>query len=373
MAIYLVIIFFSSILLFLMDKVREKNIFLSFPFVFITLLILSVVGGLRNPEMTYDFFYYCAGHFNMARSLDSLGDFIAYVGGGEWAYSILIYTTAAFTNDYHAVMFVLTLFTTGMALWAAIKTSDKAPAYITFTLFLLFNYVNSFNLIRQSLAVSSVWLAFSYYKGRNGGLAFWLLAIVSFGFHKSSVAAIMVIWAANYFSYCKNPKKALLLITIAAVLGSFSLQIVIGLLAQSIPMFERYMIYVTGDTAAKWARPTVNKSFIILTIVSIGVSFFALRSKTIDFKFFIVCIVLIYALACGTSFGRFTESATRICMFFVPLVCVKMAEIFHSSAGNVSVGTKTLCQAMLVLAFVAYCINGVSHAGYFYSSRILGF
>lgn len=356
-----------------MDKVREKNQFLSLPFVFITLLTLSFVGGLRNPEMTYDFFYYCAGHFKMALSMDSLGDFIEYVGGGEWAYSMLIYTTAAFTNDYHAVMFVLTFFTTGMALWAAIKGSDKVPTFITFALFLLFNYVNSFNLIRQSLAVSSVWLAYSYYKGRNGGLAFWLLAIVSFGFHKSSIAAIAVIWAANYFSYCKNPRKTLFLVTVAAIVGSLSLQLLIGLLAQNIPMFSRYMIYVTGDTAARWARPTVNKSFIILTIISLSVSLFALRTKIIEFRSFFVCIVLIYALVCGTSFGRFTDSATRICIFFVPLVCVNMAEIFHTSAGNVAFGTKTICQVVLVLAFIAFCINGVTHAGYFYSSRILGF
>lgn len=356
-----------------MDKVREKNQFLSLPFVFITLLTLSLVGGLRNPEMTYDFFYYCAGHFKMALSMDSLSDFIEYVGGGEWAYSMLIYTTAAFTNDYHAVMFVLTFFTTGMALWAAIKSSDKAPTFITFALFLLFSYVNSFNLIRQSLAVSSVWLAYSYYKGRNGGLVFWLLAIVSFGFHKSSIAAIAVIWAANYFSYCKNPRKTLLLVTVAAIVGSLSLQLLIGLLAQSIPMFSRYMIYVTGDTAARWARPTVNKSFIILTIISLAVSIFALRSKIIDFRSFFVCIVLIYALACGTSFGRFTDSATRICIFFVPLVCVNMAEIFASRTGDVSVGTKNICQVVLVLAFITFCINNVRLAGYFYSSRILGF
>ncbi len=305
--------------------------------------------------------------------MDSLGDFIEYVGGGEWAYSILIYTTAAFSNDYHAVMFVLTFFTTGLALWAALRTSDKAPVFITFTIFLLFNYVNSFNIIRQSIAVSSVWLAFTYYKGRNGGLMFWLLAIVSFGFHKSSAAAIMVIWAANYFSYCKNPRKTLLLVTIAAVVGSLSLQVLIGILAQSIPMFARYMVYATGDSNAAWARPTTNKSFVILTIISIAVSLFALRSKLIDFRSFFVCIVLIYALACGTSFGRFTQSATRICLFFVPLVCVKMVEIFHSRSGTVSFGTKTICQIVLIIAFVAFCINGTIHSGYFYSSRILGF
>lgn len=309
----------------------------------------------------------------MALSVDSLSDFIEYVGGGEWAYSILVYTTAAFSNDYHAVMFVLTFFTMGIALWAAMRTSDKAPVFITFTLFLLFNYVNSFNIIRQSLAVSSIWLAFTCYKGRNGGLVFWLLAIVSFGFHKSSIAAILVIWAANYFSYCKNPRKVLALVTIAAIVGSLSLQILIGFLAQSIPMFARYMVYATGDSTVGWGRPTINKSLVILTVVSIAVSLFALRSKIIDFRSFFVCIVLIYALACGTSFGRFTQSATRICLFFVPLVCVKMAEIFHSRSGNVSVGTKTICQVVLVLAFIAFCINGVIHAGYFYSSRILGF
>lgn len=357
----------------MMDKVRVKNQFLSMPFAFTTLLILSLVGGLRNPEMTFDFFYYCAGHFKMALTMDSLGDYVEYVGGGEWAYSMLIYTTAAFSNNYHIVMFVLTFFTMGMALWAAMRTSDKAPIFITFTLFLLFNYVNSFNLIRQSLAVSSVWLAYSYYKGRNGGLAFWLLAIVSFGFHKSSIAAIAVIWAANYFSFCKNPRKTLLLVTIAAIVGALSLQLLIGLLAQSVPMFARYMVYVTGDTAARWARPTVNKSFIILTIISLAVSLFALRTKIIDFRSFFVCIVLIYALACGTSFGRFTGSATRICLFFVPLVCVKMAEIFSSRTGDVSVGTKTICQTVLVLAFIAFCINNARLANYFYSSRILGF
>ncbi len=372
MTIYFVTFIFVSILLYVMDIMRKKNKFLALPFAVVALLTVSTLSGLRDPEVGYDFFFYCAWHFKLAASIDSLGDFIERIGGGEWAYSTLVYATAAFSNSYHVIMFVLTFFTAGMALLAAIRSSDKVPTFLSFAFFLLFIYVTSFNLIRQSLAVSSVWLAYTCYKGRGGGLLFWILAVLSFGFHKSSAVAILTIWIANYFSYCKNLKRMSWIVAIAAISGALSLQILIEYLAQIIPMFEKYLVYVSGDVKAGWAHPVVNKSYILFSFACMAVSLFALHTKMINHKSFFVCLVLIAALACGTSFGRFTVSATRICLFFIPLLCVKMAEVFRSNAGNMSKETRVLCQIVLVLAFVAFFVNDLRVGDYLhYSSRIL--
>lgn len=137
-------------------------------------------------------------------------------------------------------------------------------------------------------------------------------------------------------------------------------------------MFEKYLVYVSGDVKAGWAHPVVNKSYILFSFACMAVSLFALHTKMINHKSFFVCLVLIAALACGTSFGRFTVSATRICLFFIPLLCVKMAEVFRSNAGNMSKETRVLCQIVLVLAFVAFFVNDLRVGDYLhYSSRIL--
>ena len=374
MLVYITIFTCAIILTVIADISSRKSRLFTYWICFATVLLVSAFSGLRDSSVGYDFHFYCAGHLRAARSL-GFANFIGYVGGGEWAYALIIYLVGLASGSYNFLMFILSFVTSFMAMLAAINLRDRVPICISFSIFLFFILVPSYNLIRQSLAVSGVWLAFSIYKGKNGGLMYWLMSLICFGFHKSSILAIIVVWVSHRFSFApqQTRRKVIVLGMFASFALFAALQAIMLYLSNIFPIFDKYLMYVDGTgNNASWARPELNKSYLLFSFIATIAIVKAKKADLLDNKKIFIFTFVVICFTLGTALGRYTSTATRICLYFLPLVFIAIAEIVKSKV-NLFKQPQFLGYVIIVILAAFFCLNNIRHdPDLCYKSEILG-
>ena len=176
MAVYIILWF---LLLFLAgsSKTVQK------PLLYGSVLLLSLLAGFRSLDTGTDTLTY-RDIFEWTQ----LGS-AAYVEPG---WRILNYTVGAAGGDYHFFLWLssfLMLFITARVI---VKDSPN-PMLSMFIYFSMYIYLNSFNLMRQALAMSFLLLAYSHLY-RNRTKLFFLDILLATLIHFFSIVAVSVFW-----------------------------------------------------------------------------------------------------------------------------------------------------------------------------------
>lgn len=136
----------------------------------------------------------------------------------------------------YTVMLLVTSALTMILLGFALQRSSVNPQYSLFVYYGLFGYLNSFNIMRQFVAISFVLLAISYYRQK---LKCGMFLLTACGFHSSAIIAFSIFFIP-FLKFRKNNIYVMLFVTI--LVGCVLNDAVFNLLAGD------YARYLTSDT-----------------------------------------------------------------------------------------------------------------------------
>ncbi len=277
---YVFTILAATILTYFAQVARKNSKIIAGIISAFAILILVFIAGVRDYNIGTDFLFYCYGHFKNAVLSDDYFEYIFHKCDGEWLYGLIVYATSAFSNDAHSVMFTLNLVTISLIYAACWRKNDVVPMTIMFALIMIYFYIPTLQYIRQSLSLGGILLAATYYKGRWGGTPFWIWSILSIGMHRSAIIVMAFIIFTHKLSEGSDKQrlKRIILICIGMAITYFAFKAIITILCESIPFFEKYLLYVSKE-GNRIFHGEFNKTQFLYSIICIV---FALSSKHME-------------------------------------------------------------------------------------------
>lgn len=269
--IYLLVFSVATIFFYLSDSTSKK--YTKFIFALIGILVLSIFAASRSDEIGKDIQGYVLPIFNIAKSSNSFNDFINMgqnftdansSSSKEWTYLLLTYLCSRVSSTDVSLLFILQFLTVTPVYLSAVQFSKRykisVPFYMLTYMFVF--YLNSFNIMRQSIACAFFLLGFSYEKTNKWKML--ICYIISVLFHRMAFIAIILLMIGKYLSKLRRYKKAIFLFIIMAIpiiirpLLSFLMDMNLLTAAQN----YYANVFIFGTIATNWT----NVSTLLLVI-----------------------------------------------------------------------------------------------------------
>lgn len=175
------------------------------------ILILSIFGGLRAPEVGTDIGVYGQKYFEQAKEADT---FQHYISGKisasdeeskDYGYMALNYIIAKTTGSFATFLTVLQIITNAPIIIVFFKRRKECSFSICILMYLCLFYCRNFNMLRQGAAISLAFLASHYLQSEEKKIKPIILFILAYTMHSS---AIIMIVAQTMLYFAKNIKNS---------------------------------------------------------------------------------------------------------------------------------------------------------------------
>ncbi len=170
------VLFFSTLLLYLSDKVSksfERKLLITLSF-FIIFIVAAIRYNVGSDYQSYSYLYYAFQDGNEQ-----------FVEIGYRFLNIFIYKLGFNFEWFVAILSFITYF-------IFYKSYPKEKAYIFHFLFICTLYLYSFSNFRSSLVYGIMFIAIINYIENKKIIPFFILFAVSFSFHESSVIYLLI-------------------------------------------------------------------------------------------------------------------------------------------------------------------------------------
>lgn len=225
-----------------------------------------------------------------------------------------------------------------------ILQTPKKELFITVILFFSLFYLESFNVVRQALAMSICWYSFlCFNKGLNKRAIIFLIFAISFHY-----AAILVAFAFIFMNKQKLSEKAffvLLVFSFILVESGFLLKILTFILS-----FTKYGIYLSrSDLFSNLVSGGIGglATFTVRSIILIGMYYFL--PKSIDEKQKNYCRVCVLCLFVFDLLGVNVYMFQRVRIYFFLSYMVVFYFLYHQKSE-----LRKSANIIFVLFFVVY-------------------
>lgn len=226
------------------------------------------------------------------------------------SFSVFQYFLKQFTDDVRFLFFLCSFITSSTFLFAIRNFQVKLPTAL-YIYYCLGYYVLSFNAVRQSVAVSLVFLAMSF--KRESLLRFFSLVFLASLFHASALLAGFALFVLDYV---KIDRRNIFLMSSFAIGAYLALQT--SFVASFVSLFDsRYEQHLRSEAAG--IGTLLNLGFKIMFLLALV--YLAKNKQDTEFNIYLLsaCIVLFLATTSWTI-GRmepyfsifFTVKASRI-------------------------------------------------------------
>ena len=189
-------------------------------FVFLMTLALlppCLLAAFRGVTVGNDVLVYAKPVYLLASKADSLLSLLRMQTRYEIGYLTLAYVASHGFHTFHAMLFLTQLLVLTPIFIGAHRLRNYAPAWSVVMCYLAFFYVSTFNIMREGIATSFIFLAFAeiqnkkYYRSA-------LCAALGILFHSTAAIGIALILFILWFRNIKSTKtRAALLIIITLV------------------------------------------------------------------------------------------------------------------------------------------------------------
>ena len=238
MMLFLTCFSFSIFFAWLASHVKNKGV--SILCSIISILIPSILGGLRDEWVGVD--VYSIPDMMRARNSDSFFSFIEYKGAIEIGYSLVCYVTMKTFDSVNWCFFVYLLIGVGCFYVGAYKHRDRASLPLMLLLFFVRFYLSSYYLMRQCMAISIIFMGIDNLEHKEYK-KFLVYVLVAFTFHASALAALMFCLVLHMFASKNFPYKKITIVIII-ILTMFTRPILTVIL--NLMHFDRYLTYVVA-------------------------------------------------------------------------------------------------------------------------------
>ena len=330
MRVYL-IGFVASALIIKAASVVKKN--QRFVLIIAALLIPCFIAGLRGESVGTDVQTYLLQMTKAAISATNFSDYMAakwfmiwrnlYVSDYEIGFSAIVYIIAKLFKNIYAVQFVIQGLVVVPVCYSLYKNDriENSLCWIGMLTYYFMFFNSSLNLMRQSIAMAFVFLAFTFFQNKNYKICCFF-TIVAVLFHTSALIGILIylvysyINAANKVDICGSVRDEqgklsgkdmnMIVVILVGFVAVVSTGIVTKILS-SIGL-SKYIGYISGDIM-------FMPNQILSRLPAILILLYARRKNRTfqNFQFYFTMIVFDVLLAQLTSVNSF---AGRIGMYF---------------------------------------------------------
>lgn len=242
MIIYLLTFLISILILYIGTRLKNKT--LTWLSIFAALFLVCLLAALRDEEVGTDVLVYAKMLFLRARASHSWIGYYARNSRFEVGYLALNYIICRVTSKLSILHFLIEFIICINIVISFLELGKKDYLWFGMMIYYLLYYNQSYNLIRQTIACSFIFLAFSLLKNQKykRSILFFAIAIC---FHTSSIIAligIIVFFLSKRFT--TKITYAICLISLAYYLVGEKL---IYIMVNSISILQKYNSYILKE------------------------------------------------------------------------------------------------------------------------------
>jgi hypothetical protein len=324
---YLICFTASSFLLWFGQNIKrgQSEIFRWSVYI-IALLIPSILAGVRDWSLGTDVLYYAYPIFREAQIVPHIGSFSSvYDGWIGIGYLWLNIVISQITNNFSIYLFFFFFIEIIFVFLAIYRWKDKFPIWIGMLVFYAFFFNLSFNLMRQCLGLSIVFLGIKYiFEKKFFFFLFWIF--LGSLFHTSSLLVLVyypLFWYTNKWT---SRKSTLLFSVILMSLIIFSNQIFIPLLnsiSRVVPQAGAVIYYLDYVEKGHGYKNFIYYAFLIALFLykrKIIMKRFPDIWHFLEITIIIAAIAQLIVLVAGEFAMRFSMIPNWWLCFFIPIV-----------------------------------------------------
>ena len=304
------------------SREAQKVIFLFILYILPVLLLYGLRKGIGTDYEAYKRAYSVLHNTNIIRYLS-----LHKIGTGDYYMEPGYYFLNRISPNFRTLLFLCGLLTYTL-IFAAIRLFQNKlyfglPIFIYFTT----HFIYSINVIRQSIALAFLLLAFAYLiKKRN--LKFFVYVICAAMFHSTSWVALLYFFVQEFQSKMLNRIRDTAIVV--GILLFLPVSKVLLLAASHIPQFERYFstslysISFNKTSGIKWLMHIIPVIFPMVIILKSKL--FESKEERMMLRIYVTEIPLRMLGFYNTWLTRFARMPQMIQIIFVPYMLRKIRD-----------------------------------------------
>lgn len=350
--IYLICFFFSVLFAHLAYRTNKIGYFIFYSI--ISILVTTMLAGLRDYSVGIDTLNYYYGIWDWATTAESIPDFFEKYSlysdeKNEWLFATLVGLVAQI-GDYHLLLFFVHLIIIGGVYIGAFRMRHHARPEIILLLFYLLYYNHSLNIYRQYMAMAIVFAAVADVEKRKY-LRYLIFVVIAAFFHRTAIIGVgpLILYVCLYPKKDKitvsNFQKIILLV--ALIIFMSYLVVGIQFLLDAGLINEDYEFFLDSSEASNY---TMVLLFLLVELMALGLTWQNFKKNTLLPDYFIFCTIaffLLFLVGGDIIYGK------RIAAYFSLLNIVTLGKMIHCQPTKEN---KTFyIVGIIVTVFVYWC------------------
>lgn len=245
------------IVLIIKSVVKKKNSGI------LTLFIILISVSAIRVNTGSDYYNYYQMYNNSTKYYSSIVDIVK--SGFQKGYIVLSYIVKTLFDNEYTIFLICAIIINVIVYYVIVKYSPYPILSSSIYLFMGY-FLMSLNILKQSIAMSIMLLAFFYFVRKKYTL-FCLLSILATYFHITALVFVIIILLASWIKL----KVSLSLLYISVLISALLVPIASMLfnIVASIPIFSKYSIYLENDININDFRFILNVLFFVTVHVLI--------------------------------------------------------------------------------------------------------
>ena len=272
-----------------------------------SILILSLLAGLRTDNVGTDINLYIKSIFQESLQFNSFSQFISTRPTTEIGYMFVNFIVSRFTSNFNVLLFVLELIICSCVFKGLYDFREKIPMWIGLTVFCFIFYNRTFNIARQSLAIFIIFANLKCLFDKKY-IKFLITVLIASLFHTSAILMAFLIVIDKF----KQRKKLKILLYMLLIVSFGFFNQIIEFLVLKVGIFpQKYLFYQTeGGILNINYLDEALRIFLLLYLYWSG-----MFSKKYEYKDELITFACLDFII--LQFGMISPFATRVSWYFL--------------------------------------------------------
>ena len=321
MVVYITCFFFSSLLFYFSKYLnkRTRNVIDA-----IAIFIPCLIAGIRSNTVGTDVSVYLEPMVANAHNASSIREYMLSSWRQGWVirgvkdieigFSLLVFLIIKIFDSIYILQFVIQLLTI-VPIYIGLRKSNVNNLWLGMLTYFCMFYNNSLNIMRQSIAVAFIFLAFQYLFNSEK-IKFIIGLIVACLFHNSALLGILILLIYEFLGVkifkkentYKTESKRLLILTIAGIAILFIQNLIVKIMGMI--GLSAYVHYIMGDLTFLPNQLIIRLPILILSVIYKEKLY---QEENDKFYFYVCCIIYTIVFSQFASVNSFSY---RIAMTF---------------------------------------------------------
>jgi hypothetical protein len=344
-------------------------------FSIIAIIIPSALAGVRDSGVGTDTVTYVDYIFDYILGVRNLKElFDCYLSQSimgshiEFIYLFLNYIVSLFSKNVNWLYFFVNFITCIFFYMAAYDNRKKAPMWLIMTFFFFLFYNHSYNLVRQSLALSMCTYAFKYVEAKKW-IKTIIWAVIIINTHVTGFGFILL-FAIHYICNLNN-KRVRVFLTSITLIGTIAIFIFYNkllILGVSIGLLDSKFSAYLSSSKGGLMESTLIMYLLFVVLIVIVKSIMIKRDKNLKYFMYNKIIgILLFTLSI------FSKYAYRISFYINVTDCIFIPRVLYLlfPRKNTFVILRILTIFLIIIVWWWLIIVNNENETYPYTSKIL--